>query len=135
MKGLRAQILLGLSTGAAIVCVATGIEYAPSSAHVGPPGLFLLTLASLGAFALFAAGFWQLRAGPRTRVFVIVILAFLAGGYTAANSLGLAIPPDTEFVTPRSLHWTGLAVGSAVYVASIVEVVFAIRAREESGDG
>lgn len=131
MKGLRAGFPLGLSALAAGICVATGIDYARSD-EVAPAGPFFLTVAFLGAFALIAAGFWQFQAGPRTRVFVMVLLAALAGGYTAANSLGLVAESGGGLSTPVALHWTGLAVGSLLYVASIVEVVFAIRSREES---
>lgn len=81
-------MLLALSVLSAGICVATGIAWALVP-DTGGFGMVLLALSLLGGTALAAAGWWQVVAGPKTRIFVIVVLAALAGGYVAADTLGL----------------------------------------------
>jgi hypothetical protein len=78
-----------------------------------------------------ACGWWQVAAGPKTRAFVLVVLAALSGGYVAANVMGLLLigsaPFDGGGVAP--LSWLGLVLGGLLYVGSLIGVLGAIRER------
>ena len=115
------------------MCAATGIAWASvtSGTEVGGFGLFLLTLSLLGASALAACGWWQTAAGPKTRVFVIVVLAALAGGYVAADTIGLLLIGNAPFgggAVP-ALSWVGLVAGGLLYIGSLVGGFSALRDR------
>jgi hypothetical protein len=117
-----------LAVLAAAVCLVTGVVYIGAFGSAGMPevGLWLATLGALGASALAAVGLWQHLGDALPRLIALVVLSALAGGFIAANALALVqragIPQ-----TPRPLHVAGLAVGSALYVAALVEASRAFR--------
>ena len=125
-----------LSLGAAAVCIATGISWALAR-EIGSFGLFLMALSLLAGSALAAVGWWQLVAGDETRVFVIVLLAALSGGYVAANVVGVLVVPNIGYALGeflplafvRVLSWVGIVVGGTLYVGSLVAGILALRAR------
>ncbi len=125
-----------LSLGAAATCIATGISLALAR-EIGSFGLFLMALSLLAGSALAAVGWWQLVAGDETRVFVIVLLAALSGGYVAANVVGVLVVPNVGYArgefSPlafvRVLSWVGIIVGGMLYLGSLVAGVPALRAR------
>ena len=139
----RSRILVALSGLTATIALCIGIAYLTddelSRADVLSPGagagLYLATLAFLGASALFAAGTWQRAAVSRMRVIVLFGLAALAGTFVAANSLAILAstsgPPGRSGSglpgAPRGLHWAGLAIGAGLYLAALVEATLAIR--------
>jgi hypothetical protein len=122
------------------VCLATGVAWAFVSG-AGSFGLFLLALSFLGASALAAAGWWQFVAGPETRVFVLVVLAALSGGYVASNVIGLLVVGQTGYpagqhepiIAVRVLSAVGLLASVALYAASLAAVVPALRERTHVG--
>lgn len=122
------------------MCLTTGVGWALVP-PIGSFGLFLLTLSFLGASAVAAAGWWQLVAGPETRVFVLVQLAALSGGYAASNVIGLLIlgqagSPDGGFaLAVRVLSAAGLLTGVALYLTSLSAVVPALRDRSRAAPG
>jgi hypothetical protein len=115
------------------VCIATGVGWTgfPES---GPFGVFLLVLSLLGGVALAALGWWQSAAGPKTRVFVIVVLAGLAGAYIAAGTVGLLLaqnsPYDLGLVI--GLSWAGVVAGGVLYLLCLVAGFSAIGARDRA---
>jgi hypothetical protein len=119
-----------LALTSAVVCAATGIAWATVDDTEGF-GLFLLMLSLLGGSALAACGWWQVASGPKTRAFVIVLLAALAGGYVAANTMGLLLTGNAPFDVGAvpALSWLGLVVGALLYVASLWGGLSAIRER------
>lgn len=118
------------------MCLATGVGWALMR-EVGSFGLFLLTLSFLGASAVAAAGWWQLVAGSETRVFVLVLLAALSGGYVASNVIGLLVAghgvdplgASASLTVVRVLSWAGLALGGVLYLATLWAAVPALRER------
>ena len=125
-----------LSLGAAAVCLATGIGWA-FVGGIGSFGLFLMALSMLAGAALAAVGWWQLVAGAETRVFVLVLLAAVSGGYVAANVVGVLVVPNIAYAlgefsplaVVRALSWVGVVVGGALYLGSLAAGIPALRAR------
>jgi hypothetical protein len=124
------------------VCLATGVGWA-FIPEIESFGLFLLALSFLGASAVAAAGWWQLVAGPETRVFVLVLLAALSGGYVASNVIGLLVVGEAGhqtaqvggIVAVRILLAAGLLTSVALYVASLAAVIPALRDRAGAVSG
>ena len=103
-------------------------------------GIFLLALGLLGGSALAAAAAWQRAAGPKTRVFVLVVLAALSGGYVMAGVLGLLLAGDApgegaRFVVLWVAHLVGVVVGSALYLVTLLEGLSALRERDRALNG
>jgi hypothetical protein len=127
---------LVLSVVAAAVCMAAGVSWALVR-EIGSFGLLLMTLSLLGGSALAAAGWWQRVAGAETRVFVIVLLAALSGGYVAASVVGVLVAPNIGYAlggfpplaVVRVLSWVGLIVGGTLYLGTLAAGIPALRAR------
>ena len=102
-------------------------------------GVFLLALGLLGGSALAAAAGWQRAAGPKTRVFVLVVLAALSGGYVIAGVLGLLLtgsaPEGFGFTVLWVGHLIGVVVGSTLYLLTLVEGLGALRDRDRALNG
>jgi hypothetical protein len=128
--------VLWLGVAAGVVCGLTGVAWVvvPDADEMG---VFLLVLALLGGSALGAGGIWQRAAGPKSRVFVLVLLAALSGGYVSANTIGLvATSSAPDFITGVGLvqvaSWIGVAVGGVLYILTLVEGLSALRARDRA---
>jgi hypothetical protein len=122
-----------------VVCGLTGVAWAivPDADEMG---VVLLILAFLGGSALAAGAIWQREAGPKSRVFVLVLMAALSGGYVFANAIGLvaatSAPEFTNGLGPvRVASWTGAVAGGLLYILTLVEGLSALRARDRALDG
>jgi hypothetical protein len=128
-------VLLILSAASAATCAVTGMLYpgfvsAQGASEVGP---FFVIAGWVGGLGLLAGGVWQFRAVPRARLIALVLLAATSASYVGANGVGLAFTgaaPGSNSLRPW--HWTGAAIGGALYLVSLVEAYLAFRARDES---
>jgi hypothetical protein len=101
--------------------------------------VFLFVLSLLGGSALAASGLWQHAAGPKSRVFVLVLLAVLSGGAVGANTLGVLLAgsaPEliTGLAAVRVAHWAGLVVAGALYLLTLGQGLGALRDRDRALD-
>lgn len=117
----RERVTLLLSAVAAVVCLATGVAYSLHGGGVPPVGLWLGSLALLGASGLGASGRWQERAEGTPRLIALLLLAGLAAGSLASNAFALVLAGEAHLAPPRALHWAGLVVGGALYIDALAE--------------
>jgi hypothetical protein len=128
--------VLWLGVAAGVVCGLTGVTWV-AVPDADQMGVFLLVLALLGGSALAAGAVWQRAAGPKSRVFVLVLMAALSGGYVLANTIGLvATSSAPDSITGLGLvqvaSWIGAAVGGVLYILTLVEGLSALRARDRA---
>ncbi|MEX0832302.1 MAG: hypothetical protein WD276_00275 [Actinomycetota bacterium] len=117
------RFVLAASLVAAAVCAATGVYYlvAPELSKPPPVGIWLGTLALLGASALVAGGFVQQRAAGLVRVIVLAAVAVVAAAYVAANALAFVAAGGGLPGVPRPLHAAGLAAGWGLFLVALAE--------------
>ena len=131
--------MLWLSVAAGAICGVTGAAWV-AVPDVGQLGAFLLVLALLGGSAMAAGGVWQRAAGPKSRVFVLVLLAALAGGYVLANVIaiiatGESVGSVAGLRVVQVASWIGAVVGGLLYVFTLIEGLSALRERDRALDG
>ena len=100
-------------------------------------GIFILVSGLMAGSALAATGLWQRAAGPKSRVFVLVLVGGLSGGYVLANVLGLLITAgEADFVEGlarvRWTHWAGVVFGGLLYLLTLAEGLTALRERDHA---
>ena len=130
--------MLWLGVAAGVVCGLTGIAWA-GVRDAQELGTFLLVLALLGGSAMAAGAVWQGAAGPKSRVFVLVLVAALSGGYVMANAMALVISGSEQALPGLGLvqvaSWTGAVVGGLLYILTLVEGLSALRERDRALEG
>ena len=128
-SGPRIVLALGI-TGAALLA-AIGVSYTlnPDTLSIppAPVGWWLATLAFIGGIALAATAVWQWQAGGVVRLFFVVVLAGLAAGWMAASTLGILTSTSDLPHIPTALHWSGLAISTGLFFASLVEATRSLR--------
>ena len=96
-------------------------------------------LALLGGSAMVTGAVWQRAAGPKSRVFVLVLVAALSGGYVLANAMALVISGSDEAVPGLGLvqvaSWAGAVAGGLLYILTLVEGLSALRERDGALEG
>jgi hypothetical protein len=116
----------------AVLCAWTGFGYLSFGQQLGGPsvGGWFVTMGLLGAAGLLALGVGQRLAGPRTRVLLLVVLAFVSAGCVAANAFGLYV---VRFAgpgnVPAGLHQAGLWLGSILFLGVLLEAMLVIQAQ------
>jgi hypothetical protein len=126
----RAVVAAG-SAVTAVVCAATGFGYQDFGQEIGfEPSVagWFITLGLLGAATLVALGLGQWVAGPRTRVFLLVVLGFVCAGYVAANAFGLYVFGSAgDLEVPSGLHRAGMWLGSILFLGVLLEAMRVIQ--------
>jgi hypothetical protein len=113
-----------------ILCAWTGVAYLnvaipgePGISGPRPVGGWFVALGLLGAAGLLALGLAQWLAGIRTRLLMLMTLAFMSAGYVAANAVGMYLARFAGRNIPTVLHAVGLWFGAVLFLGALLEAL------------